>query len=209
MVFTIAVPTSATASASTAPMATEANAAAATRMASGPPASGGSAVSRPGLRTTARCRAGVAADGRDGDDFGVDVEVMSFSLRRAHAERRCNGPARLQRVRDSAVEAGARFTSRLGISGNRALDVALGTSCVRHPLGGYPRVVLHLPRRRLSAERSRTRLWVWPAASAVAAFVGALLLVKIRPPGRSWISAVWRADVASSVSVLQAMRPLS
>ncbi|MGH9151390.1 MAG: DUF2254 domain-containing protein [Acidimicrobiales bacterium] len=56
----------------------------------------------------------------------------------------------------------------------------------------------------MSAERSRTRLWVWPAASAAAGFGGALSLARIRPSEDSWLASVWPADVASSASVLQA-----
>jgi uncharacterized membrane protein len=58
-------------------------------------------------------------------------------------------------------------------------------------------------RRRLSAERARTSLWVWPAVSAAAGLVVALLLGRIRPSDGSLLSLLWRGGATSAASVLQ------
>jgi uncharacterized membrane protein len=60
-----------------------------------------------------------------------------------------------------------------------------------------------VPRRRLSAERARTSLWVWPAVSACLSLVAAELLGRIRPSAGSLLSLLWRGGATSAASVLQ------
>ena len=62
-----------------------------------------------------------------------------------------------------------------------------------------------LPHRRLSAERARSALWVWPAATSAVALVAALALARFRPPDESTFSFLWRGDTTSAAAVLQAV----
>jgi uncharacterized membrane protein len=57
-------------------------------------------------------------------------------------------------------------------------------------------------RGQVSAERSRSPLWLWPAASGTAAGAVAWLLGRIRPQG-GFLAALWPSDTSAAGSLLQ------